>query len=240
MNHKTVIITPVANEESTIARQIEALAALRIEKLEVVFVLDGYSRDRTRSIIESYAGRFLWVHLEFFEKSTGVVSCYLYGLQKALALGAEYIIEMDGGLSHDPALIPLFIRKLDEGYQCVFGSRFIKGGGFDGWPWHRYALSHYGTVLANMLLGTNLSDMTSGYEAFHRDVLVRIDLDDFLALATTHFYQTEIRYYCHRLKVCEVPIIFHSSSTSLKAGEVKRSWWALWSLRRRKPLKRVL
>jgi dolichol-phosphate mannosyltransferase len=58
-----------------------------------------------------------------------------------------------------------------------------------------------------------------------------------LALSTTHFYQTEMRYYCHRLKVCELPIIFHGSSTSLKAREVLRSLCALLELRRRKPLK---
>ncbi len=237
MNKKTVIITPLANEEATILSQIEAVASLKIDGLEAVFVLDNYSKDKTRSIIESASHRYPWVHLEFFKGSTGVVSCYLYGLKKALALGADHVVEMDGGLSHDPMMIPLFIQKLNEGYDCVFGSRFLKGGGFDGLPWHRYALSHYGTVLANIVLGTKLSDMTSGYEAFRREVLLRIDPDDFLALSTTHFYQTEMRYYCHRLKVCELPIVFHGSSTSLKSGEVARSLSALGRLRQRKPLK---
>lgn len=237
MNKKTVIIIPLANEESTISAQIEAIASLSIKNLEAVYVMDSYSKDRTRPIIENYARRWGWVHPDFFEASTGVVSCYLYGLKRALALGADYIIEMDGGLRHDPVLIPLFLKKLDEGYDCVFGSRFMSGGGFEGLPWQHYVLSRYEAILSNMLLGTRLSDMTSGCEAFARNVIERIDLDHFLARETKHFYQTEIRYYCHQLKVCEVPTIIHGSSTEPKSGEEPWSLRTLRELRRRAPIK---
>jgi dolichol-phosphate mannosyltransferase len=235
MKH-TVIVTPLANEEATIERQIRQIAALRIPRLEALYVMDDYSKDASRAIIERCAREFPWVYLEYFRESTGVVSCYLRGLQAALSLGAEYVVEMDAGLSHDPARIADFIAGLDAGHDCVFGSRFMPGGGFDGLPWTRRAVSRYGTVLANMILGTRLSDMTSGYEAFRADVLRRLPLDDFLSRRTTHFYQTEMRYYCHRLKSLELPIIFKGSSTTLKPAELLRSLSVLWELKQRKPL----
>ncbi len=233
---KIFIVTPLANEEATIARQLEAIAALGIPGLEAVFVMDNYSRDRTRGIIENYAEKWPWVHLCFYPESTGVVSSYLKGMKVALEKGAEWIVEMDAGLSHDPADIIRFLAILEEGYECVFGSRFISGGGFEGLPWIRRLISRFGTVLANVLLGTRLTDMTSGFEAFRSEVLTRLDLDAFLSLATTHFYQTEMRYYCSQLKMCEIPIVFHGSSTSLKPGELGRSLKALFRLRSRRPL----
>ena len=232
----TVIITPVANEAPTIERQVRLIHALGIPDMEAVFISDDHSRDGTRAILQALARELPWVREEFFSGSTGVVSCYLYGLRRALELGADRIIEMDGGLSHDPALLPLFIKKLEEWYDCVFGSRFITDGGFKDLPWHRSLISGGGTWLANAWLGTRLTDMTSGYEAFRRDVLIRLPLDDFLSVRTTHFYQTEMRFYCHRLKWCEVPIVFRGSTTSFTFREIYRSLSALGELRQRLPL----
>jgi len=233
---KVIIVTPVANEAATIERQIRQIAGLCIPNCEAVYVMDSYSKDRTRAIIEQCAAEYPWVHLEYYAASTGVVSCYLRGFQCALERGADYVVEMDGGLSHDPARIPVFIAGLDEGCDCVFGSRFLAGGGFEGLSQMRRAVSYFGSVLANILLGTRITDMTSGYEAFRADILRKLPLDDFLSIRTTHFFQTEIRFYCHRQKCREIPIVFHGSSTTLKPGELFRSLRALAALRKRQPL----
>lgn len=229
---KLVIVTPVANEEATIGQQIDQIAMLGLSDCTAVYVIDSFSTDRTRDIIAAAALQHPWVRLCFYPLSTGVVSCYLYGLRQALALGADYVIEMDAGLSHDPALIPVFLKGLQEGHDCVFGSRFMRGGGFDGLPWQRIVISWCGTVLANFFLGTGLTDMTSGYEAFRRDVLQRLPLEDFLSVRTTHFYQTEMRFLCHRLNVKEIPIVYKGSSTSLKSGELWASLKVLGALRK--------
>ena len=56
-----------------------------------------------------------------------MISCYLEGFRRALEDGAEQIIEMDGGGSHRPEEIPQFMDRLKEGYDCVWGSRFMPG-----------------------------------------------------------------------------------------------------------------
>lgn len=87
------------------------------------------------------------------------------GFAKALSDNADYIIEMDGGGSHLPDELPQFIEKLNEGYDCVWGSRFVKGGEISNHPLYRRVLSSGGTFLSKLILDTKLKDMTSGYFA---------------------------------------------------------------------------
>ena len=175
---KTIIVMPVANEEETIGATLQGIIDFGYENLFVYPIIDSYSKDKTEEIIRSFESTGK-VKCIFYEKSTGVISCYLEGYRQALKDGAERIIEMDGGGSHLPSELPQFIEALDEGYECVFGSRFIKGGGMENDPLYRRILSGGGTVLANVVLGTKLKDMTSGYEAFQRHVLEQFDFDEF-------------------------------------------------------------
>lgn len=230
---KTIIVMPVANEEETMAAVIEKILALPYENLFLYPVVDAYSKDRTEEIIRSYE-KTGHVKCIFHEKSTGVISCYFYGFKKALEDGAEQIIEMDGGGSHNPSEIPQFIEKLADGYDCVWGSRFIEGGDISNHPLYRRLLSSGGTILSNLVLGTSLKDMTSGFEAFTREALERLDFDAFLS--TGHMYQTEMRFYCRNYKTVEVPIHYKGGSSSLKFKAVKEALRILFQLKKHEPL----
>ena len=187
---KIIIVMPVANEEATMGRVIEEILALPYDNLYLYPVIDSYSKDRTEEIIRSYedTGR---VKCIFYKESRGVISCYLEGYKRALEDGAECVLEMDGGGSHQPNEIPQFVEKLEEGYDCVWGSRFTAGGEMSHQPLYRKILSSGGTILANLVLGTKLKDMTSGFEGFQAPVLRSMNLDSFLS--TGHMYQTEMR-----------------------------------------------
>lgn len=226
---KTIIVMPVANEEETMGRVIDQILALPYDNLYLYPVIDNYSKDRTEEIIRSYehTGR---VKCIFYKESKGVISCYLEGFRRALADGAEQIIEMDGGGSHNPAEIPQFIDALEKGYDCVWGSRFITGGDISNHPLYRRILSSGGTVLANLVLGTKLRDMTSGFEAFQREVLENMNLDKFLS--TGHMYQTEMRFYCRNKNTIEVPIHYIGGSSSLKMKYVVESLKILFQLKK--------
>ena len=229
---KTVIVMPVANEAATMAAAIEEILALPYDELYLYPVVDRFSRDSTEAIIRSYekTGR---VKCIFYPASTGVVSCYLEGFRRALADGAERVLEMDGGGSHSPAEIPQFIEKLDEGYDCVWGSRFVEGGGISRQPLYRRLLSSGGTVLANLVLGTRLKDMTSGFEAFQRPVLESLRLDKFLS--TGHMYQTEMRFYCRHFHTVEVPIHYVGGGSSLKGKSVAEALRILFQIKKHEP-----
>ncbi len=227
---KTIIVMPVANEAETMAQVIDDIMALPYENLYYYPVIDDYSKDDTEKIIRRKAEGNPRIKLIYYKESRGVISCYLEGYRQALLDGADRIIEMDGGLSHDPKQIPMYMDKLDQGYDCVWGSRFIKGGGVSDLPLYRRILSSGGTILANLVLGTRLKDMTSGYEAFQRHVLENINLDQIMS--TGHMYQTELRYYCRNLNCIEVPIHYVGSSTGLKLQTVIEALEILFKLKK--------
>ncbi len=220
---------PVANEEATMGSVIEKILALPDDNLYLYPVIDSYSKDRTEEIIRSYepGGR---VKCIFYKESRGVISCYLEGYRQALRDGAECVLEMDGGGSHQPEEIPQFIEKLEEGYDCVWGSRFMPGGDITNQPLYRRFLSSGGTILANRVLGTKLKDMTSGFEAFKREVLESMDLDAFMSRG--HMYQTEMRYYCRNLNTIEVPINYIGSKSSIRFKSVTEALRLLFKLKK--------
>ena len=229
--NKTIIVMPVANEEKTMQEVIDKIMALPYDELYLYPVIDSYSKDRTEEIIrnaeETYNGR---VKCIFHEGSTGLISCYLYGFTRALEDNAEFVIEMDGGGSHDPAELPQFIDNLEKGYDCVWGSRFVKGGSISNHPLYRRMLSSGGTFLSNLILHTRLKDMTSGYEAFNADVLKQMDLGKFLS--TGHMYQTEMRFYCKDFNTIEVPITYIGGDSSLKPKAVVEAIKLLFKLKK--------
>jgi len=236
---KTIIVMPVANEEATMEGLLDEIMQLPYDNLYVYPVIDSYSKDRTEEIVKEMEKKYNRIKLLFHKESRGVITCYLYGFKIALEDGAERIIEMDGGGSHLPTEIPQFIDKLDEGYDCVWGSRFIPGGDITNHPWYRRILSSGGTVLANMVLGTKLKDMTSGFEGFQRKTLEMMDLDAFLSLG--HIYQTEMRFYCRNLKTIEVPINYIGSQSSIKLKSVTEALKLLFQLKEHEKLvKRVI
>ena len=227
---KTIIVMPVANEEETMGRVLEEILALPYDNLYVYPVVDNFSKDRTEEIIRDYEAKTGRVKCIFYKESRGVISCYLEGFRRALEDGAEQIIEMDGGGSHSPKEIPQFIENLEKGYDCVWGSRFVEGGDISNHPLYRRILSSGGTTLSNLVLGTKLKDMTSGFEGFQRKVLEEMNLDQFLS--TGHMYQTEMRYYCRNLHTIEVPIHYIGGSSSLRFKAVKEAFRILFQLKK--------
>ena len=226
---KTIIVMPVANEESTMGQILDEILELPYDNLYIYPVVDSYSKDRTEEIICEKEKSCDKVKCIFYRESTGVISCYLEGFRQALADGAERILEMDGGGSHKPAEIPQFLEKMEEGYDCVWGSRFMEGGSMKEQPLYRRILSQGGTFLSNFVLGTKLKDMTSGFEGFQRKVLENMNLENFLS--TGHMYQTEMRYYCRNLKTIEVPIHYVGTASSLKGSSVTEALKLLFQLK---------
>lgn len=222
------IVSPLANEGDTFAEFAAALqcALNELGAGEVFFVVDNVSKDNTLELcrrLESEDGRF---HAIYAPENRNVVDAYLRGYKEALARPFDYIIEMDGGMSHNPAALPQFIRCLNEGHKCVFGSRFINGGSIYDSNWRRTVFSRGGTILSNILLGTRMRDMTSGYMGFHADVARRFVEHGLLSKA--HFYQTEVRYLLRYQMYIEVPIHYIAPSPSVRWEAIRNSFAVLF------------
>src|SRR5437762_744343 len=129
---RLAIITPLANEEATVDEFLaRVLAQLGLQD-RLFCVLDNLSRDLTRSKIEAKAKADPRLSLVWAPQCRCVVDAYFAGYRAGLESGARWILEMDAGLSHIPEQIPRFIDAMEKGVDYAAGSRFAKGGKFDG------------------------------------------------------------------------------------------------------------
>lgn len=221
---KWAVIVPMANEEHDFYPFISALQKeLDVLKNGVVFlVVDNVSKDKTLDLCRQLSENDKHFHTVWAPENRNVVDAYIRGYKEALKNSdAEYIIEMDAGLSHDPASLVTILDSLDKGTQCVFGSRFIDGGSMGNSPAKRQSLSKTGTVLSNLLLGTKLHDMTSGYQGFHRNVVEKFTAYELKSKA--HFYQTEIRYLLRKYPSKEIPIHYQAPSPRVSKKAITNS-----------------
>ena len=163
------------------------------------------------------------------------MDAYVRGYREAIEAGCDWILEIDAGFSHKPDDIPQFFATMAHGYDCVFGAWFMAGGSIRRSSCKRYFISRCGTILTNLMMGTRLTDMTSGFEMFSRSTLQMVLERGIRSRA--HFFQTEIKVYCRRLKVTEVPIHYEAASPRLHSSAVTEALsqlWRLYRLRNRK------
>lgn len=229
INTDFAVIIPMANEEKEFfaftSELIETLDNLRSGK--VYFIVDKVSKDNTLQLckdLEKKDSRFecIWA-----PENKNVVDAYITGYKRAFDNKHPIIIEMDAGLSHNPKTLPKFINLLaNDEVECAFGSRFIQGGEIKNSNWKRSFLSKSGTFLANFLLGTNLKDMTSGYQGFQSHVVEKFL--DYQLLSKAHFYQTELRYLLRNFKAVEIPIQYQAPSPSVSKKAIKNSFEVLF------------
>ena len=223
MNSNFAVIIPMANEQEDFYPFITTLTDVlnMLECGKVYFIVDSVSKDNTLALCNSFSAvdnRFFTV---WAPQNRNIVDAYINGYKEALKNKHEVIIEMDAGLSHDPRALPMFLRVLNEGNECAFGSRFINGGSICDSNWKRTFLSRFGTVLSNMLLGTKMYDMTSGYQGFHANVVE--EFVKYGLLSKAHFYQTELRYLLRNSRYAEIPIHYRAPSPSVSKKAISNS-----------------
>jgi dolichol-phosphate mannosyltransferase len=167
-----------------------------------------------------------------------VVDAYFAGYRAAYEDGCEWILEMDGGLSHLPEQIPQFLDGMASGYDFVGGCRYTRGGCHKS-PFTRVVVSWGGTVLTRLLCRARMVDMTSGFECFNRRAMAMV-LENGVE-SRANFFQTEIRLMMHQLNWKEVPIKYCNENYTLGRSSIREAFRILWNLRNtewtRQPLK---
>jgi dolichol-phosphate mannosyltransferase len=227
---KLGIVTPMANERDTAVDFVRAVLAQCGAFREVVFfaVLDNKCKDGTIELLRKYAEDEKRLNVVWSPENRCVVDAYVRGYREAMAAGCDWILEIDAGFSHKPEDMPKFFAKIGEGYDCIFGSRFCEGAKLTDMPLKRRIISKGGTVLTNLLIGTKLKDMTSGFEFFSRKAMARVLEKGIVSKA--HFFQTEIKTHCRVFRCVEVPIHYSAPSNSVNNKVLKDAFSSLFRL----------
>lgn len=228
------IACPMANEGDEAVRFVRAVLEKCTGFRDVRFfaVFDRVTTDHSLEQMRQFAEVEPRLRVVWAPENRCVVDAYVRGYREALAAGCDWILEIDAGFSHRPEDIPQFFERMQEGYDCVFGSRFMPGGRIYQSSLKRYLVSKLGTVLTNAAVGTSLHDMTSGFELFSRRALEMV-LRRGIA-SRGHFFQTEIKIHCRSLRTVEVPIQYKAASPRLGMNAIKDSLRQLWRLYRQR------
>lgn len=175
-----------------------------------VLVVDDNSPDGTADIVKAKQKKYKNVHL-ISGKKEGLGQAYLRGMKYASEkLGAEVMMEMDADFQHNPKLIPSFMAKIDEGFDLVIGSRYIKGGSIPhNWGVHRKIFSVLGNLIVRvMLFNFGHRDWTTGYRALRTPLYkkVRNELEEFKG----YTFQVSFLHkaFLSGAKITEVPMNF--------------------------------
>jgi dolichol-phosphate mannosyltransferase len=172
-----------------------------------VLVIDDNSPDGTGQLAERFAKELDYVDVLHRPRKEGLGPAYLAGFRRALADGAERILEMDCDFSHDPKDVPRLISATDEA-DLALGSRYVEGGEVGNWGAARRAVSAAGSLYARVLLSVPSRDLTGGFKCYRRTVLETIDLDAIHSKGYAFQIETTYRTLRAGFRVVEVPIRF--------------------------------
>jgi dolichol-phosphate mannosyltransferase len=228
--HVAVVI-PTYNERENIARLIPEILS-QDDRISVL-VVDDNSPDGTGDVVQAMAERDGRIHLHRRAGKLGLGSAYREGFKVALASGAQYVIEMDADFSHDPKSIPDMLEKADE-FDLVIGSRYLNGVSVVNWPIRRLLLSYFASVYTRVITGLRVSDCTSGYKCFRREVLETINLAKMRS--DGYSFQIEMNFLCMEkgFRIGEVPIIFidrHAGTSKMSKKIVREAVVMVWKLK---------
>ena len=192
---KYSIVVPFHNEEQNVTRlydRVKDVMETVNETFELVFVDDG-SRDRTYRLLEEIAAVDSRVLLIKLRRNFGQTSALAAGFDHATG---EFILAMDGDLQHDPVEIPLFMAKLEEGYDVVSGWRAQRGDSV----MLRQLPSRSANWLLRRVSGVAIHDFGTTFKAYRREVIQNIPL-----YADMHRFIPALASW-YGATICEVPI----------------------------------
>lgn len=215
------VVIPTYNEAANIEPIVRAVLAelqrLAAERFRIL-VVDDNSPDGTGGIADRLAADIAELEVLHRPAKEGLGPAYLAGFGRAMAAGAQLLVQMDADFSHDPKYLQSLLDGAEEA-DLVLGSRYVPGGGVQHWGLARRALSRGGGIYARTILRVHVRDLTGGYKCIHRGVLERIHLDS--VRAAGYVFQIEVTYRAllAGFRVKEVPIVFPDRS----AGASKMS-----------------
>jgi len=224
------LVLPTYNERENIEKIVRAaLPELASVAEPHILVVDDGSPDGTGEIADRLAEELEGVEVLHRTAKEGLGRAYLAGFERALASGADLVVEMDADFSHDPADLPRLIRAADDA-DLVLGSRYVDGGGVTDWGLLRLGLSRGGSWYARRILRVPVRDLTGGFKCFRRETLEGIHYAD--THADGYGFQIELTYRAIKqgFRVKEIPIVFRDRQAGTSKMHARIALEAVWKV----------
>jgi dolichol-phosphate mannosyltransferase len=213
------VVIPAHNESGNIAATcrtlVEAFARERIRDYEVLVVDDG-STDGTGDILRDLAARFPEVRHVDNPPPHGFGMAVRRGLS---SFRGEAVCLVMADLSDSPDDVVAYYRKLREGWECVFGSRFMRGGRTCDYPLHKLILNRLANHFIKRLFRIEHDDFTNAFKAYRREVI-----DGVQPILAKHFNLTvelPLKAMVRGYTWCRVPISWRNRTSGVSKLRIK-------------------
>lgn len=177
---KVIVVMPAYNAARTLRKTYDEV--MEQEVVDEIIVVDDASQDETVTIAKSLPAVKLRLHDVNKGYGANQKTCYRLAIEE----GADIVIMVHPDYQYTPKLIPAMAALIGNGlYQCVIASRILGGYALrGGMPWWKYVSNRFLTLAENVLTGAKLSEYHTGYRAFSRELIEKLDLrpnsDDFV------------------------------------------------------------
>jgi dolichol-phosphate mannosyltransferase len=218
------VVIPAFNEEQNIAHTVQELeAALSVEKIpyELIIVNDN-SRDRTAEVVASLMAASPAIRTVNRQAPEGFGRAIRAGLE---VVKGEVVVICMADCSDDPRDVVAYYMKIEEGYDCVFGSRFIKGGRVEHYPLAKLIVNRIVNKSIQWLFWCPFNDLTNAFKAYRTHVIRTCG-----PYRACHFNVTiemSLSALIHQYRIAQVPISWRGrtwGSSNLRLREMGRRY----------------
>ena len=232
---RCLVVVPTYNERENVSAIVEGIQQFAPEAH--VLIVDDNSPDGTGELADQLSTaqpeRIFVIHRP---RKEGLGPAYVEAFRFALARDYDLIMHMDADFSHDPKFLPEFFERIADS-DLVVGSRYLNGISVVNWDLKRLILSKAATAYIRLVTSLPVTDATSGFKMWRREVLAAIDLDRLWS--NGYVFLAEMSYQAFRkgFRISEVPIVFverRLGRSKFNVGIITEALWGVLRMRLRK------
>lgn len=207
---KTLVTVATYNEMENLPRLVEEI--FRYAPQADVLVIDDNSPDGTGKWCDEQQANDPRIACLHRSGKLGLGTATIAGMKYAIQHGYRYALNMDADFSHQPKYLPALMAGMDppDGppVDVMIGSRYVAGGGIEGWPLKRQMMSRGVNLYARSLLGLKPKDCSGAFRCYRTSMLAKLDFD--AVCSRGYSFQEEILWRLKRLgaRFAETPIVF--------------------------------
>lgn len=195
------------NERDNLAPLIAEILA--VVPAAHVLVIDDNSPDGTGALADELAANDARIRVLHRPGKLGLGTALLTAMRTAMDQGYDYLLNMDADFSHPPRYVPGILAGMDR-HDVMIGSRYVRGGGTENWPWTRKLISRSVNTMVRLLFRLPIQDASGAFRCYRVSMLRNAELDK--TRSRGYSFQQEVLFRCYQAgaRLGEYPIVFEN------------------------------
>ena len=203
MDIKLSIIIPARNEEDNIETTINKLLPFIDTSITEIIVVNDHSEDNTAVIVKKLQEKLPFLKIVDNLKQPGFANALKTGFENA---SGEFVLPVMADNCDEPSTISLMLKKAEEGYDLVCGSRYTRGGKRVGGPLIQGFFSRFVGISLHFLTGIPTRDVANAFKMYRKSILLSLDLQE-RGFAVS--MEAGVKFFINGYKICDVPTTWY-------------------------------